>query len=115
MRHALLALLVISLAGCTSITPAPPQVVNYRCDAGRSFSVTQAASGDTAIIDISGMRFALQAEPTSGPGQRHGCGQLTLWRDGASARVEMEASALYENCRRQEHPADSALSTVGAP
>jgi membrane-bound inhibitor of C-type lysozyme len=114
MRHALLALLVISLAGCTSITPAP-QVVNYRCDAGRSFSVTQAASGDTAIIDISGMRFALQAEPTSGPGQRHGCGQLTLWRDGASARVEMEASALYENCRRQEHPADSALSTVGAP
>jgi len=115
MRHALLVVLAISSAGCTSLAPTPPQAVNYRCDGGRIFSVTEASSGDAAIIDISGMRFALQGEPTGGPGQRYSCGILTLWRDGATARVEMEGSGLYDNCRRQEHPADAALSTVGAP
>jgi membrane-bound inhibitor of C-type lysozyme len=101
MRHRLLALFTASLTGCTAMSPAPPEAVAFRCEAGRTFSVTPGASGDTAIIDIGGMRFALDAQPAGGPGERYGCGVLTLWRDGDTARVEMDGAGLYQNCRRQ--------------
>lgn len=90
--------LSLGLAGCAN---APvPAVADYRCDGGREFSVSYAPSRQTALIDIGGMRFALEAQPAAaGAGERYACSVLALSRDGDRARVEMQGSGLYTNCR----------------
>ena len=101
VRRTVLVLVATSLTGCALVAPAPPRAEAYQCDAGRTFTVTNGSTGETAIIEIAGMHFALQAEAANGPGRRHACGVLTLWRDEGRARVEMQGSGLYENCRSQ--------------
>lgn len=93
------ALATTLVAGCSLIPSAAPQPVRYACDAGKGFSVTYLPEHDAATIDIEGSHFSLQAEPTEAGGQRFGCGVLTLWRDGDSARVDMQGVGMFENCR----------------
>lgn len=98
---ALPALLIAALlAGCAQ-TPPAARPVAYACDAGKGFSVAYHPWGD-ATIDIDGMRFGLMKEATDGSGERYGCGALTLWRRGDTARVDMQGAGLYENCRARE-------------
>lgn len=102
MRRRILSIFCIGLAGCAAIAPSPPQAVLYRCDGGREFSVAYHPAGDSATIEIARMRFALEFEAAAGSARRYGCSVLTLWQDGAAARVEMEGAGLYANCRQQE-------------
>jgi len=102
MRHAILAILIMTSGGCSLIPPAAPQPVSYFCEGGKRFSVIYAPARDAATIDIAGSRFGLQAEPTDGVGERYGCGVLTLWRDGDGARLDMQGVDMFENCRRRE-------------
>lgn len=88
------------LAGCAQ-TPPAARPVAYACDAGKGFSVTYHPWGD-ATIDIERMRFALMREAADAGGERYACGALTLWRSGDMARVDMQGSGLYENCRARE-------------
>lgn len=88
------------LAGCAQ-TPPSARPVAYACDAGKGFSVAYQPSGD-ATIDIAGMRFGLMKEAADGSSERYGCGALTLWRTGNTARVDMQGAGMYENCRAHE-------------
>jgi len=94
------AILLLALAGCAQLAPAPAPLTRYQCDDGKEFSVRIATAGDFARIDISGMHFTLQAEPARGPGVWYGCDELTLWQDGDRARVEMAGAEHFTNCRK---------------
>ena len=91
--------LLAALSGCAPLAVPPAPTLHFQCDAGREFSVVVSPSGESASIEISRMQFRLQAEPSAEPGQRYACGVLTLWRDGDQARVEMEGSPQFRNCR----------------
>lgn len=94
------ALLMADLAGCAWTAAPDPERVAYRCDGGREFALVLGPEG-RAAIEISGMRFALHAEPGDGTGQRFQCSELTVWRDGADARVAFAAGQTLSHCRAQ--------------
>ena len=95
------ALLIAALlAGCAQTRPAARPVA-YECDAGKGFSVAYHPWGD-ATIDIAGMQFGLMKEAADDGGERYGCGALTLWRRGSTARVDMQGAGMYENCHARE-------------
>jgi membrane-bound inhibitor of C-type lysozyme len=96
-------LIFAALAGCAALERAP-QPVYYACDAGKGFRVTYHPSGDTALIEINQMRFALRRE-TSASGARYSCDVLTLWTKGREAMLEMEGARAYSNCREAGPPA----------
>lgn len=85
------------IAGCTSMEPARTET--YRCDEGREFSVAF-TSRDNIRIDIAEMSFLLRPESVTNTGTTYGCGVLTLWRDGQTARVTMDQAEELQNCRR---------------
>jgi membrane-bound inhibitor of C-type lysozyme len=86
---------VLSLVGC-----APLPVQKYACANGADFTLRQSAVGTE--IEVAGMRFGLQAENPDGSGERLTCSMLTVWRDGGTARVEMEGRPYLDNCRLAE-------------
>jgi membrane-bound inhibitor of C-type lysozyme len=100
MRRLVPVLLTAALTGCAALERVP-QPVSYACDAGKRFSVTYHPSGDTALIEINQMRFALRRE-TSASGVRYSCDVLTLWTQGREAMLEMEGARAYSNCREAE-------------
>jgi len=97
----LVHLLLTALSGCAPLAPLPTPSQRYQCEGGREFRLSVAAGGDSAILEISGMSFRLQAEHTSGPGERYSCSELTLWRDGELARVDWEGVQRFTKCRLQ--------------
>lgn len=99
MRLPCFILLASLLGGCAIQAPLPPQPLTYGCDEGREFSVSVAPAGDTATIVINHMRFGLRAEPATGSEEKFGCDVLTFWREGETARVDMEGSPQFSNCR----------------
>lgn len=88
-----------ALAGCAPLGVPPAPTFHYRCNDDREFSLVIPPSGDAATIVISGMRFDLLREASTEPGERYACSMLTLWRDGSRARVELEGSPQFTNCR----------------
>ena len=92
-----------SLAGCAALEPPPPMQVTYQCDRDRSFGVAFHPSGESAIIEIDRMRFALRHEP-SASGAKYACDVLTLWTKGPDAFVEMDGVREYTNCRQMRRP-----------
>ena len=101
LRHSrklsLCILLIAMIAGCTSIGPARTET--YRCDEGREFSVAF-TTHENVRIDIAGMSFVLQPESVTDTGAAYGCGVVTLWRDGKTARVTMDETEEFQHCRR---------------
>lgn len=93
------SILLAALSACAPLGVSPAPTLHYQCDGGSEFSLSIAASGEAATIEISRMQFGLRAEAAAGPGQRYGCDVITLWRDGDQARVEMDGSPQFANCR----------------
>lgn len=100
MRRLFTFAILAALAGCAALERAP-QPVDYACDGGKRFSVTYHPSGDTALIEISQMRFSLRRE-ASATGAKYSCDVLTLWTKGQEAMLEMEGARTYSNCREAE-------------
>jgi hypothetical protein len=97
-RFTLLAVALV-LAGCAAQPPAPPEVFRYRCEEGRSFSLSIAASRQSARIEFDGMQFALRPAPAPGvPGEHFACDVMTVWREDGTARVEMEGATPFRRC-----------------
>lgn len=94
------SLLAALIAGCAQ-APTASRPVEYACDAGKGFSVAYDASGN-ATIDIAGMRFDLRKEAAVGGEERYACDVLTLSRRGNVARVDLQDSGMYENCRARD-------------
>ena len=94
----------MGIAGCATVPEAPPQKVRYNCDDGRSFSLSVAASGRAAWIEIKGMKFDLeQASKAGQSGERFTCDMLTVTREGPqgeNASVEMDGQPAFRNCVR---------------
>lgn len=94
---------LLALAGCAAQPPAPPEVARYRCDDGRSFSLTIEPLRQSAQIEFSGMTFALRPAPSASvPGEHFSCDVLTVWREGAATRVEMDGETPFRNCIRAQ-------------
>lgn len=91
---------VILTVGC-SVQPTVSQVLRYRCEDGREFSVSLTQARDTANIEIARMRFVLFADQMASAGEQFSCGILTLRREGDLANVEMEGEPHFRNCRLQ--------------
>lgn len=87
-----------ALSGCAPFGLAPAPSVSYQCEDGHDFRLTVAPSGDSAIIEISGMRFSLAAEPPRGSGERYECSELGVWREGDVASLRMGQPG-FTNCR----------------
>ncbi|MBI2312687.1 MAG: MliC family protein [Betaproteobacteria bacterium] len=98
MRTLLLAFVIVALAGCAPVEPRALKPVHYACEDGRAFSVTYDSEGESAIIEIERMRFALIREP-SASGAAYTCEVLTLRTKGRDAMVEMEGRKSYTGCR----------------
>lgn len=86
-------------SGCAALRP-PAQPTRYACDDGKAFAVQYRSTND-AVIDVAGMRFRLQREP-SGSGARYACNELTLLTQGDRASVEMDGRIAFRNCRALE-------------
>lgn len=86
------------LGGCAAFAPAPPPLVNYRCDDGREFTLVISASGQTATLEIARMRFGIYAEAADDGSEKFSCGGLALWRKGDIARLDMGGSEHVSNC-----------------
>ena len=89
--------LLLALGGCAV---QPPPVEHYRCEQGRSFSLSPGSDASGAVIDIRGMRFLLTADAADASGERLSCSVLSLWRRDGRARVELQGERAYEGCRR---------------
>lgn len=91
-------LAVLSACAPLDLTRAPG--VSYQCEDGHEFRLAVAPSGDSAMIEISGMRFSLAAEPPRGPGERYECSELGVWRDGDVASLRFGGPGVT-HCRRK--------------
>lgn len=98
MRTLFVAFVIATLAGCAPMAPRALQTVHYACEDGRAFSVTYHSEGESAIIEIERMRFALIRE-LSASGATYTCDVLTLRTKGRDAMVEMEGRKSYTGCR----------------
>jgi membrane-bound inhibitor of C-type lysozyme len=101
--HLPIIAVLLALAGCAARPPAPPEVTSYRCDEGRNFALSVAASRKSAQIEFSGMQFALRPAPSASvPGEHFSCDVLTVWREGDRARVDMDGETPFRNCLRAQ-------------
>lgn len=98
MRTLVIALVVGMISGCAPVAQKPAAPVAYRCEDGRDFTLAVAPSGETAIVNLSGMSFQLLREPASS-GTRFSCSVLTVWRQGDVTEVQMENEQFLRNCR----------------
>jgi hypothetical protein len=90
------------LAGCAELPSALPEVLRYRCEDARSFTLTIAASRQSAEVEFDGMRFALRAAPAAGvPGEHFACDVMTVWREGDRGRIDMDGDTPFRNCSRE--------------
>lgn len=95
-RRPLLAAMLTLLAGCASVSPR--QDLDYECEGGRGFQLSIAAGGQSAVINLEGLRFNLQREVSEEAGERFGCGIITVWRNGDGAHVALEDKLRYTHC-----------------
>lgn len=99
-RTAVSTLLLAALAaGCAQTAPKPDQRVEYACDEGSLIVMHYSPARDAARIEIGALHFDLVAEPSSGDGERFGCGILTVEDHGGSLQVLAEGVATHRNCR----------------
>lgn len=98
MRILLVAPVIALLGACAPVEPRVAPPVHYVCEDGRAFSVAYHSEGESAIIEIERMRFALVRKPAAS-GAQYTCDVLTLRTKGAEAGVEMEGRKAYSGCR----------------
>lgn len=101
MRRLLSLLPAAALAGCAALPGAPARTVHYRCDQGREFAATFPAAGESVRIDVARMQFNLDAAGPDGDGRRYSCGTLTFRQAGATARLEMAETDIYDHCHEE--------------
>ncbi len=91
----------LALASCGQ-APLQPVWTDYRCADGRAFAARFAADGSDAVVAIDGMHFRLQRD---GERLRYQCSELSLTRDGDTARLQFTGAPESAGCRALPAPA----------
>lgn len=104
-RAAIPLLLITALAaGCAQTGSKTGHRIEYACDGGDAIVMHYAPARDAARIEIGGFHFDLVSEPSSGDGNRFGCGMLIVEDRGGSLQVLTENVVTHRNCRPRNVP-----------
>lgn len=96
MHKLVLAAAALALAACAS-APASDRI-DWRCDAGKAFSLRYNASG-AAEVFAAGRTYTLP-QAASGSGARYSDGAVEYREHQGSATLTGAFAGPYENCRR---------------
>ena len=98
MMKKLLPLVLLALASCATPAGTPGDRVDWRCDAGRAFSVRLNAKGEAEVF-AGGQLYHLPGVMAASGG-RHTDGRVEYWEHHDEAMLNGAAGGPYENCRR---------------
>lgn len=91
----------LAAASCATIEPAPGTTsspLNYRCDAGKTFTAAWNQPGDKVKVTAGGVTKSLP-HARSASGARYASGAYEIWGKGETAMLSGFPGGPYSNCR----------------